>query len=190
MRKSEATDVDVVVIGAGAAGLSAAKVLTARGYSVQVLEAGPKVGGRVLSDTTLAGWPLELGPEFLHGEKNNRLLDLVAAGIKHKPDASLVELEWPNYYYFGKEGTLLPAEEADEQEDVAHMHETFERLGEMSLQDIGNSADESAASDTTLLEYFVDSGLSSRVLDLADAIFANDYGADMSDVGLHETVHE
>ena len=39
-----------------------------------------------------------------------------------------------------------------------------------------------AEGEPTLLQYFASCGLSSRVLDLADAIFANDYGADMSDV--------
>ena len=39
-----------------------------------------------------------------------------------------------------------------------------------------------AEEEPTLLQYFASCGLSSRVLDLADAIFANDYGADMSDV--------
>lgn len=177
-------EVDVVVIGAGAAGLTAARELTAKGQSVLVLEAAGKVGGRVLSDTSLAGWHLELGPEFLHGEKNNLLLDLVKKGIKNKPDASLVELEWPNYYWFNKEGTLVPAEQADEMEDVALMHESFEKLGEMEPEEAGLPPDQS------LLQYFASCGLSSRVLDLADAIFANDYAADMSDVGLREVMHE
>jgi len=146
----------------------------------------PKVGGRVLADKSLAPWPLELGPEFLHGEHHNALLRLVADGIEGKPEASLVELEWPNYYFFGKEGVLMLAEEADEQPDVALMHESFEKLGEMAPPPCGAEAEE----EPTLLQYFASCGLSSRVLDLADAIFANDYGADMSDVGLHEVMHE
>jgi monoamine oxidase len=180
---SDVESFDAIVVGAGAAGLSAARALSARGARVVVLEAGPKVGGRVLCDTSLAEWPLELGPEFIHGEKNNRLLELIEGGIVGKPGASLVELEWPNYYFFGKEGELCLASEADEREDVALMHESFEKLGEM---------EPSAAEGTeqSLLQFFTASGLSSRVLDLADAIFANDYAADMSDVGLHEVMHE
>mmetsp|Transcript_21715 Transcript_21715/g.68131 ORF Transcript_21715/g.68131 Transcript_21715/m.68131 type:complete len:209 (-) Transcript_21715:2-628(-) len=181
-----AETVDVAVVGAGAAGLTAARSLSAHGLRVVVLEAGSKVGGRVLADKSLAPWPLELGPEFLHGEHHNALLRLVADGIEGKPEASLVELEWPNYYFFGKEGVLMLAEEADEQPDVALMHESFEKLGEMAPPPCGAEAEE----EPTLLQYFASCGLSSRVLDLADAIFANDYGADMSDVGLHEVMHE
>ena len=71
-------DADVIVIGAGAAGLTAARELKRRGVArVLVLEAAGKVGGRVLHDSSLSQWPLELGPEFIHGECHNLLLDLL-----------------------------------------------------------------------------------------------------------------
>ena len=59
---------DVVVVGAGAAGLAAAEVLARAGQSLRVLEARPRIGGRV--DTRrLPGWPgpVELGAEFVQG---------------------------------------------------------------------------------------------------------------------------
>jgi monoamine oxidase len=60
---------DVVVVGAGAAGLMAARELMRVGYSVVVLEAGDYVVGRVRTlHETNAGMPLELGAEFIHGE--------------------------------------------------------------------------------------------------------------------------
>jgi len=88
---------DVIVIGAGSAGLSAAKELIASGASVVVLEATAKVGGRVQNDEGALDprWAIELGPEFIHGEANNPILDLVHMGLKGKPEAKLVELEWP-----------------------------------------------------------------------------------------------
>lgn len=59
---------DVIVLGAGAAGLAAAERLARTGLRVTVLEARDRTGGRVhtVSDP-FTGTPLELGAEFLHG---------------------------------------------------------------------------------------------------------------------------
>lgn len=59
---------DVLVIGAGAAGLSAARTLTRSGVSVIMLEARRRIGGRIhtLHDP-LIPIPVELGAEFVHG---------------------------------------------------------------------------------------------------------------------------
>ena len=72
------TSHDVVIIGAGAAGLMAARELVRAGKRVVVLEASHRVGGRVLTlFETRAGIPVELGPEFVHGDApvTTRLLD-------------------------------------------------------------------------------------------------------------------
>ena len=60
---------DVLVVGAGAAGLAAAEVLSKAGRRVLVLEARGRIGGRVWT-RRLRGEPvpIELGAEFLHGE--------------------------------------------------------------------------------------------------------------------------
>ena len=67
---------DVVVVGAGLAGLAAARWLVARGHEVTVVEARERVGGRteglVLDDRT----PLELGGQWL-GEGHTRMYELV-----------------------------------------------------------------------------------------------------------------
>jgi monoamine oxidase len=60
---------DVVVIGAGAAGLAAAARLTEAGRSVLLLDARDRIGGRVWTrhEPGIAV-PVELGAEFIHGE--------------------------------------------------------------------------------------------------------------------------
>ena len=64
-----ASRTDVVVIGAGAAGLAAARKLREQGVRVTVLEARQRIGGRIhtLYDSR-SSLPIELGAEFLHGE--------------------------------------------------------------------------------------------------------------------------
>lgn len=58
---------DVVVIGAGVAGLAAASALGRHGLDVMLLEARPRLGGRVYTSRPKgAAGPLELGAEFIH----------------------------------------------------------------------------------------------------------------------------
>jgi monoamine oxidase len=75
-------DPDVIVIGAGAAGLAAASALARAGRSVITVEARDRIGGRC--DTRrLAGVPapVELGAEFIHGQPQATLSLLREAGI-------------------------------------------------------------------------------------------------------------
>ncbi len=59
---------DVIVIGAGIAGLSAAVELCRAGLQVEILEARDRIGGRIFThiDPSL-NYPVELGAEFIHG---------------------------------------------------------------------------------------------------------------------------
>jgi monoamine oxidase len=58
----------VIVIGAGFAGLSAAKHLQAAGFTVTVLEARNRIGGRVHTTTNSVGTTLEDGATWIHGQ--------------------------------------------------------------------------------------------------------------------------
>ncbi len=73
---------DVLVVGAGAAGLAAAKDLSLAGLSVIVLDARERSGGRIATVRD-PSWPLpiELGPEFIHGRPRATLGILEASGL-------------------------------------------------------------------------------------------------------------
>lgn len=64
-------DVDVIIIGAGAAGLAAARVLLAAGKSIAVLEARDRLGGRARSETGFYGSVIDHGASFIHAEAGN-----------------------------------------------------------------------------------------------------------------------
>jgi monoamine oxidase len=67
---------DVIVVGAGFAGLSAARELTKRGHEVVVLEGRDRVGGRSFT-ATLAGVPVDLGATFV-GPTQDAVIALAA----------------------------------------------------------------------------------------------------------------
>jgi len=60
---------DVAIVGAGAAGMSAALALTRAGLHVAILEARNRIGGRIHTNyDPLCAIPIELGAEFVHGQ--------------------------------------------------------------------------------------------------------------------------
>jgi monoamine oxidase len=74
----------VIIIGAGAAGLMAAKHLAAAGHQVQVLEARDRLGGRIYSFRNDAdGFVCEAGAEFIHGNLPVTIDLLNEAGIAY-----------------------------------------------------------------------------------------------------------
>ncbi len=56
----------VIIVGAGAAGLAAAKVLEQNNIDYLILEATNRYGGRLKKDTSLADFPIDIGAEWIH----------------------------------------------------------------------------------------------------------------------------
>ncbi len=75
-------DADVIVIGAGAAGLAAAQKLAGRSLRVLLIDARDRVGGRVLTRPVPGlATPAELGAEFIHGPAEETFDLLRDAGV-------------------------------------------------------------------------------------------------------------
>lgn len=95
----ESNHFDVIVIGAGAAGLAAAGTLAAGGRRVLVLEARDRLGGRIFTQRDPAlGFPVELGAEFVHGRPKG-LFDIIGS-------ARLTATEITGGFWYSRAGRL------------------------------------------------------------------------------------
>ena len=97
--------IDVLIIGAGVAGLAAAGDLVRAGYRVTILEARDRIGGRILTarDRRLAV-PAELGAEFVHG-RPPELWDLF-------DQAKIASCEVQGEHWYCEEGKLKRARDS------------------------------------------------------------------------------
>lgn len=75
-------EADIVVIGAGAAGIAAARRIQAAGRKVIVVEASDRIGGRCLTDISTFEVPFDRGARWLHNPDTNSIIKLArAAGL-------------------------------------------------------------------------------------------------------------
>ncbi len=73
---------DVIVIGAGMAGITAARELVRAQLSVVVLEARDRIGGRIWTLRDFCDGPVEGGAEFVHGREAATLPEIRRAGLR------------------------------------------------------------------------------------------------------------
>lgn len=165
---------DVAVVGGGAAGRlcarSVGRALRASGGTVVLLEAAPLLGGRVKQLRGVAPWPLEAGPEFVHGAQGSVLVDIL-----REAGAALSEREWPDVYHLAGKGAVSEADP-----DVAYVHEAFEAV----------KAAPRPEPDVSMCQWMRDRGATPAQLALAESCYANDFGAPLALLGVRELQDE
>ncbi len=112
----------VIVVGAGLAGLSAARSLVAAGRDIVVLEARDRVGGRTEGGHLADGTPIELGGQWI-GPTQDRMYELVA------------ELGLDHFRTHNDEGRLL-LDLGGKQGRMAPHRGAMPRLGPFALADL------------------------------------------------------
>jgi monoamine oxidase len=148
---------DVLVIGAGVAGLNAGRLLAQTGRRVAILEARSRVGGRIWTrEIRLDNWPLpvpgELGAEFVHGLPPETWSLIKHAGLR------TYEVDGSSLWF---DGSRLVA--ANNQQGSASAGEVLEEMTQWARkQPIG--------SDLSFVDY-----LKSRALDPLTARAASNY---------------
>jgi monoamine oxidase len=109
----------VLVIGAGMAGIAAARDLQSRGFRVTVLEGRDRVGGRMWTDRSL-GSPVDMGAAWIEGDRGNP----VAALAREFGIATRVS-DGDDLTVFDSDGREVPDRILDDLESV--LHELTER---------------------------------------------------------------
>ncbi len=109
--KNTQTGVDVIIIGAGISGISAAVMLKSKGYRVLILEARNRIGGRIWTDNTL-NVPLDLGASWIHGVTNNPIKQLA-----DKFNLKTVPTDYDARQIYQANGTLLTEEDVTDLTD-------------------------------------------------------------------------
>ncbi len=132
---------EVLIIGAGAAGLAAAQELSKAGRIVVVIEARDRIGGRILTlNESGSNHPIELGAEFIHGESREIFTIIEEAKLKFS------EVTNSNWYY--EEGHLVKSREF--WASVEKIMELMKReIKDVSFKSFVDSLPAKEASDTT-----------------------------------------
>lgn len=160
------SDPDVIVIGAGSAGLAAAKNLIARGFAVQVIEARNRTGGRAFTDTEHYGVPVDLGCAWLHSADINPFLAIAGELGFH------VERSEPAWGGRRRIGKLSKADQAAIEKTISD--------GLDAVYAAGEAGKDIAASEV------LDKNAPGRPL--LDAVFTWIYGADPDQVSTIDAV--
>ncbi|HET6620470.1 MAG TPA: NAD(P)/FAD-dependent oxidoreductase [Dongiaceae bacterium] len=118
---------DCIVIGAGAAGLAAARRLQDKSASFRLLEAKSHIGGRAVTDSVTLGTPIDLGAHWLHSPALNPLTPLVDRYLFHVKHG-------PEDFRVARNGVILSGAEHDACFD--YVDDCFDRIARIDGGDL------------------------------------------------------
>ena len=129
-RARTVTDTDVIIIGAGFAGISAARQLKSLGIRAIVLEARDRIGGRAFTETKTLGRKFDQGAYWLRNKATNPLLPL-----GHQLDTNLLDSSYSNVRIFSQ-ATVDPDVSWDALIGKYQAYELRQALASRILKDI------------------------------------------------------
>lgn len=181
--------VDVVVVGAGLAGLTAARTLAASGRSVVVLEARDRVGGRTLNHDLGDGQVVEAGGQFV-GPTQNHILGLAGElGVATFPAHTTGDAVYVHRGKARRYGGEIPRDPVA----LPDLAITMRRINQMAAQvrlDAPWESPNAARWDAVTFESWIRrSTLTSGGLDLVNVFLGSAYGGSAADASLLFSLH-
>lgn len=166
----------VLVIGAGMAGLTAATLLRKAGYSVEVIEARDRIGGRIWTSRQWPDVALDLGASWIHGQERNPL-----TAIANEIKTELLMTSTDNTVVYNSAGMALSDQEqaradALEQQLLAAIHEAQQQTEDVSIVD--------AVAD--IAQQFSDDAAQTALLNfILNARIEQEYAGSLADTSAH-----
>ncbi len=181
--KNPAAPGQILVIGAGIAGLAAARTLQDQGRAVTVLEARNRMGGRVWTDrTTWPDLPVDLGASWIHGIRGNPITDLVKAAA-----ITTTATDYDNHQVYGSQGAPFSPTAQDRR--WVQFESLMERVAELQ-DETETDISLQAAMDQALAQMDLDqTGLHTLRMAIITTI-EHEYGADAAQLSLWSYDHE
>ncbi len=142
------TDTDVAIVGAGAAGLAAARTLTELGVPFVLLEAAHRIGGRAYTEEVAPGAPFDLGCHWMHSASRN---PFVAIADAHGFDYDKL---WTNRRMVIGGAWASAAQEAERDAFMAENSERIARAAAAGPDRAAAEVTERASRWTPLYDYF------------------------------------
>src|SRR3954447_14047434 len=182
-------NVDVVIVGAGLAGLTAARALVKSGHTVVVLEARDRVGGRTLNHVLSDGQALEAGGEFV-GPTMTRLLALAkSVGVgtykAYNQGDNVYIHDGVRSTYGAAPGLPNPPEDPDVFKDSINLLGPADALGKQVGVKAPWNAKTAAKLDKQTFDQFVKAGSTSPLVPpILDAASQALYGKDSTQISL------
>ena len=158
---------DVVVVGAGMAGVTAARSLVRAGLRVLLIEARQRLGGRIHTLRDLCDAPVEAGAELIHGPRAQTWLEVREAGLSvrrnsHGAAATMIDL--------GEGGRWLPYALANPQ--TWHSFGVLRRLATAQPHDM------------SARDFIERCGYAGRARSLAEMVFTAHLPGSLDEIGI------
>lgn len=122
---------NILVIGAGIAGLAAARELQNNGFKVTIIEGRDRIGGRIYTDRSL-GYAIDLGAAWIHGIQNNPI-----GKLAKDSNIKILRTNYDNSELYGINGRPVNENQLSQAESLSEeIIEQAKALGERLDKDI------------------------------------------------------